>query len=134
MIKLTSNIAGVLALCWSLTGCGFFAPASLHTNPARLGSCSVGVGRDATIHGSAADPRLAWAIDNGSGKRVELVWPSGYTARFSPDLAILDRDGQVVARDGDLIIGSCLNNDDEPAAIQVDPVDIRRHGSQPGDG
>jgi hypothetical protein len=134
MSKLTRGIVGVLALCWSLTACRFFAAASLHTNPTRLGSCSVGVGRDATIHGSAADPRLAWAIDNGSGERVELVWPLGYTARFSPALTILDRDGLVVAHEGDLIIGSCLNNDDEPGAIQVDPADIRGPGWQPGDG
>lgn len=134
MTKLASGIAVVLVFCWSLTACGFFAAASLHTNPTRLGSCSVGVGRDATIHGSAADPRLAWAIDNGSGKRVELVWPSGYTARFSPDLAIIDRDGQVIAHEGDLIIGSCLNSDDEPEAIQVDPAEIRGPGWQPGDG
>jgi hypothetical protein len=93
----------------------------------------VGVGRDATIHGSAADSRLAWAIDNGSGERVELVWPSGYTARFSPDLVILDRDGDVVAREGDLIVGSCLNDEDEPGAIQVDPADIRPPGWQPAD-
>jgi hypothetical protein len=134
LTKLTRDIAGVLALCWSLTACGFFAAASLHTNPTRRGSCGVGVGRDATIHGSAADPRLAWAIDTGSSARVELVWPLGYTARFTPDLAILDRDGQVVAHEGDLIIGSCLNSADEPGAIQVDPAEIRPPGWQPGDG
>src|SRR5215213_5309737 len=134
MTKFTRGIVGILALGWSMSACGFFAAASLPTHPTRLGSCSVGVGRDATIHGSAADPRLAWAIDNGSGERVELVWPWGYTARFSPDLAILDRDGQAAAHEGDLIIGSCLSDDDAPGAIQVDPAEIRGPGWQPGDG
>jgi hypothetical protein len=124
MTELASRVVGVMAVCLLMSGCGFFGTASLHTDPTRLGGCSLGVGRDATVHGSAADPRLAWAIETASGKRVELVWPKGYTARFSPELEVLDRDGQVVAHEGDLIVGSCLSKDDEP---RLDPGRPGRH-------
>lgn len=134
MAAVTRPAVGALAACWFLGGCGVIPTASLRTDPTRLGSCGIGVGRDATVHGSASDPRLAWAVDNTSGQRAELIWPSGYNARFTPALVIVDRDGKAVAHEGDLIIGSCLSRNDEPDAIQVDPAEIRPPGWQPGDG
>jgi hypothetical protein len=41
-----------------------------------------------------------WIIDRADACAV--VWPPGYQARLNP-LEILDPDGQVVARDGDLV-------------------------------
>jgi len=128
------RLACVLVAAWLVTGCGIGATPSLRTDPTRQGSCSVGVGRDAIIHGSASDAYIAWAIDRSSGVRAELIWPSGYTARFSPQLVILDRSGKVVAHEGDLIIGSCLTDPGDGDAIQVDPADIRPPTWQPGDG
>ncbi len=123
----------VLSVC-VIAGCAFMGSRALRTDPTRQGSCSVGVGRDATIHGSASDTSLAWAIDNTSGNRVELIWPVGYTAQFGPQLVVLDRDGKAVAHDGDLIIGSCLTRPEDGDAIAVDPAEIRLRGWQPGDG
>ena len=117
-----------------IAGCGFIGSYSLRTDPTREGSCGIGVGRDATLHGSAADPELAWAIDNMSSSRVKLIWPAGYTARFGPQLAVLDRAGNVVAREGDLIIGSCLTRPEDGDAIQVDPAEIRPPGGSPATG
>ena len=68
-----------------------------------------GVGGVATLAGSPTDPRLAWTVDP-TGGRHEIVWPPGFTARFDPDLAILDASGKVVFRAGDPINGGCATN------------------------
>src|SRR5664280_1734365 len=72
----------------------------------RGGSC-LGVGMDATLAGSASDPRLTWATIGSSGVRVDLVWPAGYQDRFNPSLELLDASGMIVAHAGDLLIGRC---------------------------
>jgi hypothetical protein len=101
------------------------------------GGCSIGVGRDATLHGSPSDPQVTWATDNSSGMRSEIIWPSGYTARFDPNVAVLDASGNVVGREGDFVIGSCTMVATDP----VDPIvwlvegnDIRPPTWKPGDG
>jgi len=96
--------------------------------------CGLGVGYDATLHGSASDPRLAWAINNGSGTRVEILWPAGYGARFRPQLEVLDEHGQIVAHEGDLIIGRCLSDPVDASAIRILATDIRPATWKPGDG
>ena len=121
-------IAGML-----VTGCGMVRGTLLATDPTWQGGCSIGVGRDATLQGSAEDPRLAWAIDD-SGDRVELLWPNGYSARFSPQLVVVDGSGQIVARDGDLIVGSCMTRPGDGDAMRIDGSDIRPPDWQPGDG
>jgi hypothetical protein len=103
--------------------------AALSTDPAWSGGCGIGVGLDAVLHGSPNDARVAWAIDRSSGARSELVWPNGYSARFLSGLEILDSKGTVVARDGDLIIGTCMG--DPP---RVDAGEVRPPTWQPGDG
>jgi hypothetical protein len=65
-----------------------------------------GTAFEADLHGSAADPHLAWMI-RPDGRRQELVWPLGYSARFDPALEVLDDRGQVVAREGSLVTGGC---------------------------
>jgi hypothetical protein len=134
MLSMHFRAASLLGTAWLVVGCGSFGGFSLRTDATRQGSCSIGVGRDATIHGSVSDPRLAWAIDNSSGRRVELIWPVGYSARFSPQLVVVDRGAKVVAHEGDLIIGSCLNRPEDADAIQIDPAEIRPPTWQPGDG
>lgn len=129
-----SRRTGLVLVAGLVGGCTLLGEYALRTNPDRPGSCSVGVGRDATIHGSASDTQLAWAIDNMTGKRVELIWPARYTARFSPQLVIVDPAGKVVAHEGDLIIGSCLSRPEDADAIEVDPAEIRGPDWQPGDG
>jgi hypothetical protein len=58
------------------------------------------------IRGSADDPALAW-IAFSDGRRENLVWPSGFRARFVPKPKILHASGRGVARDGDLATGDC---------------------------
>ncbi|HJP89081.1 MAG TPA: hypothetical protein VJ850_08615 [Candidatus Limnocylindrales bacterium] len=58
------------------------------------------------LRGSAADPRQAWVIQP-DGRRMELVWPAGYSARFTPQLEVLDETSQVVAREGSIATGGC---------------------------
>lgn len=68
------------------------------------------------LRGSPNDPRIAWGIS--LGKRLDFVWPEGYSARFVPLLEVLDETGTVVARDGDVIDGGCRLGD--PDAWFVD--------------
>ena len=68
-------------------------------------------------------------IDRSSGATLELVWPNGYSARVQSGLEILDSTGTVVAREGNLIIGTCMG--DPP---RVDAGEVRPPKWQPGDG
>ncbi len=101
----------------------------LPTDARWSGGCAVGVGLDAILHGSRDEPRVTWAIDRFSGTRVDIVWPAGYSARFLPDLQVLDGTGAVVAREGDLIVGTCGG---DPA--RVDAGEVRPPTWEPGDG
>jgi hypothetical protein len=89
----------------SLTG-GLFA---LPTTNWLAGGICAGVGLvDAFLHGSLADPHLAWLEGNFvPSSRREVIWPAGYRARFNPNLEVLDETGNVVLRDGDAVRGAC---------------------------
>jgi hypothetical protein len=67
-----------------------------------------GVGVDAVLHGSPNDPYVAWLENRVVAGRVEVLWPAGYRARFSPNLEILNESGIVVLREGDAISGTCV--------------------------
>ena len=64
-----------------------------------------GVGLDATLTGDPADPRFAWLVSGG--ERIDVVFPVGFTARFTPKLEVLDAHGVVVAQEGTHINGGC---------------------------
>lgn len=61
----------------------------------------------ATLTGDPHDPRVAWLKSPANGGRIDIVFPPGFSARFTPRLEILDAAGQVVARDGDPVEGGC---------------------------
>jgi len=65
---------------------------------------------DFRLHGSATDPRIVWMTEP-DGRERTLVWLPGTSARFVPDLEVLDPHGTVIAREGSLItgLGSCKN-------------------------
>lgn len=69
------------------------------------GGCA-GVGTEAVLTGDPHDPRVAWLISGGT--RVDVVFPEGFTARFTPALEVLDASGAVVAHAGDRIDGYCV--------------------------
>jgi hypothetical protein len=77
------------------------------------GGICAGVGLDAVLRGSPNDPRVAWLENKlGGQSRTEVTWPAGYRARFSPNIEILDENGNVVLREGDAVTGACGNNPD----------------------
>jgi hypothetical protein len=57
---------------------------------------------------------MQWVVDQG--RRVEIEWPRGYTAQFTPELVVLNESGEVVAVEGDRASGICLGGgpDGEP--------------------
>lgn len=72
---------------------------------------------DHRLHGSPTDPRLAWmTVPNGD--RVDIAFWYGWSARFSPELEVLDDTGTVVAREGTKIGGGCATA--EPGIEHVD--------------
>ncbi len=73
-----------------------------------------------------------WVEMPGSEERISVLWPKGYRARFDP-LELLDGDGRVIARDGDLLeltggaatqvgTGACRVSTVVWAAWQIDVV------------
>jgi hypothetical protein len=84
------------------------AEASLVLGPNETPHACAGVGADAIPRGSPADQRCAWLEDKATGARSELVWPTGFVARFAPNLEVLDAAGRVAYSGGDPIKGLCV--------------------------
>lgn len=99
----------VAAVAIAVAGCsGSPEPSGPHlrTLDHEQNDC-LGVGLDPVyLQGDPADPRIAW-LETSSGRRSETIWEAGFTARFAPDLEVLDASGQVVYRAGDLIEEYC---------------------------
>lgn len=87
-------------------------PTTSLTAPDGSEMACAGVGLTDVLRGDPANPRLAWleSFPNG-GHRLEIVWPPGYSARFTPRLQVLDPTGQVVIEDGDFVEGACVWSD-----------------------
>jgi hypothetical protein len=62
-----------------------------------------------TLAGDPSDPRLAWLVGPG-GQRLDVEWPLGFTAGFTPGLEIHDASGDVVFRAGDTVDGGCTGD------------------------
>lgn len=77
---------------------------------------------DYPLHGSLLDPRVVWMTDP-HGNRVELGWPPGYRARFTPGLELLDGSGNVVGREGTFAIGHCQTADPNVMSVDLAAVD-----------
>jgi hypothetical protein len=94
---------------------------SLPTVPVVPRVCQSVGGGGAKLKGDPNDARVAWV--EGSGNRGEIVWPPGFTARFAPDLEVLDASGKVVYREGDEITEGCAVGppDDPPSLILILP-------------
>ena len=81
------------------------------------GGCR-GVGFEATLNGSPSDPRITWITASG-GQRHEIVWPPGYTARFTPNLEVLDANGNVVFREGSRVSGGCVTGPNSEGPLLI---------------
>ena len=106
-------LAGVVAIISlaAFAAWAAIAPNSLPTLPGvQPGPNAVcaGVGLpDSVIHGDPAHRDLVWLVTSdplsgGSGRHLSVRWPAGFSARFTPNLELVDGNGQVVAREGDL--------------------------------
>lgn len=117
MMGFAAILFGLAAACGSGTpddprpvGSGVFAlPVASWVQNGQPILCA-GIGfPHATIHGSPADPMVVWVEDDES--RLRLAWPPGYTARFDPDLRVVDASGNVVFREADAISDGCETGD-----------------------
>jgi hypothetical protein len=64
-----------------------------------------------TLKGDLSDPRHAWLV-SGAGDRIDVAWPADFTARFNPNLEILDGQGAVVAQGGQALrLGGSMSVD-----------------------
>lgn len=72
-----------------------------------------GVGLDGvSVTGDPEDPRIVWLRDrNGRASDIQLLWPAGYTARFTPQLEVLDEAGAIVMKEGHRPEGGCVQGD-----------------------
>jgi hypothetical protein len=96
-------------------------PRPLPTVEAFNGACR-GVGLlDARVIGSPSDPRLAWLVYGDTQARRDVIWPPGYTARFTPRLEILDEKGAVVFGDGDQVTGGCVTGPGAQGPLLIAP-------------
>jgi hypothetical protein len=67
------------------------------------GLCPAALLGGVTLRGDPTNQsRPVWVESRGGG-RLTVVWPYGFSARFSPGLELLDSEGEVVAREGDLL-------------------------------
>jgi hypothetical protein len=65
--------------------------------------------------GRLATSDTGLGVVQSGGQLREVVWPSGYSARRSPEGALLiGRDGQIVAREGDQIVFDAWNSPEGP--------------------
>jgi hypothetical protein len=81
------------------------------------------VGYDGVLHGDPGDPRVAWGDKETPVNRVvlrtELVWPPGYTARFTPQIEIVDASRHVRFVAGDMIEGGCVSGLENSGSLYV---------------
>jgi hypothetical protein len=78
-----------------------------------------GIGLDATLVGDPGDPRRVWLVDAVSQERIEIVWPAGYRARFTPAIEILDEAGQIVMTAGNQVTTACAIGGDAGAPLLI---------------
>ena len=95
-------------------------PQPLPTVEVFSGACR-GVGLESHITGDPSDPRIAWLVQDVGGKRLDVIWPPGYKARFTPRLEVLDEKGAVAFHDGDPVTGGCTTGPDAQGPLLIAP-------------
>lgn len=113
-------------LCAVLAGCAaplppgeIALPTDAHSLPPGVAEACRGIGIGAVLHGDVADSRVAWLVDTALGTRIDIIWPPGYRARFTPNLEVLDASGVRVLRAGDAVTGGCGTA--EPGILLLEP-------------
>lgn len=128
MTNSTRALAALVLM--TLMGCASVVPLP---TVAGDGNVCRGVGiNDGILRGDPRDARVAWVDAHGpqgEAVRVEVVFPSGYAAQFTPALVVLDAKGHGVATAGDPITGGCVTGPDASGPLLILGVgssDIRR--------
>ena len=79
------------------------AAFQLNVAPANLGCDTIGVSyRSATIRFTSAGPEQVSAVTDG-GVRLKTFWSEGFVGGPLEDPSVLDPEGRVVARDGEVV-------------------------------
>lgn len=107
-----------IAMAVILSACAI--PQPLPTVEVFNGACR-GVGLEGHVTGDPLDRRLAWVISDLGGQRIDVIWPPGYTARFTPRLEVVDQQGVVAYRDGDPVSGACTTGPDAQGPLLIPP-------------
>lgn len=81
----------------------------------------VGYEGEFRLHGSPTEPRVVW-MTFPDGTRRELAWPLGYSARFTPELELLDETGLVVAREDSVVTGGCGTPQSGVLWVSLEPL------------
>lgn len=99
-----------------LSSCGSVTP-TLPTLDSWGGGCR-DVGLDVRLTGDPSDQRITW-LTASSGQRIDVIWPPGYTARFTPNLEVLDANGNVAFREGSKVSGGCVTGPDATGPLLI---------------
>jgi hypothetical protein len=80
-------------------------PAITEINGTQIGCDAIGVDHPVFGHlaGDRTDPSVVWLV-SPDRQRLEVLWPSGFFARFDPVVALHDRDRHLVANAGDGVL------------------------------
>ena len=70
-----------------------------------------------TLHGSPDNPRVVWVMRGGS--RIDVAWPNGWRARFTPALELLDNNDNVVAVEGTAVSGGCQTAEPNVYSVEL---------------
>lgn len=80
---------------------GFVLPT--WPTPIEHGLCPAAHMGRVTLRSDRTSSTAAIYVESFGGERRSILWPYGFSARFTPDLELLNERGEVVAREGDLM-------------------------------
>ena len=75
------------------------------------------------IDPSASVP--VWGLWEADGSRFDITWPSGFTLQQLPELAVVDSEGRVVGRPGQLIDDAGGSGSDPVTICMLDGVEYQ---------
>ncbi len=70
--------------------------------PLPSGECPAAQLAGLRLRGATSASPAAW-VEDDQGKKLSIIWPNGFSARFDPSVSLIGPRGDVVARDGDVL-------------------------------
>lgn len=71
--------------------------------PIEDNACPAALLRRVTLRGDPGNAARPVYVESLDGTTKIIIWPHGFSARFSPDLELVNDHGEVVAREGDTL-------------------------------